>query len=105
LRKRALDYIEEAIREDPSAITLKGTKGSLLVEEGKYGEGLQLLQEVMAHTTAENDRAVCSYYIALAMLETGRGEKGRELLEKAVQQYPVCAVRQQVTRRIMDGLR
>lgn len=105
LRERALGYVDEAIRENPSAITLKGTKGSLLVEEGRYHEGLELLEEVMTHTKADNDRAIASYYIALATLETGRWEKGRELLERAVKRYPDCVVRPHVTQRILEELK
>lgn len=96
LRGRAMGYIDEAIRENPSMITLKGTKGSLLVEEGKYQEGLAMLQEVMAHTATDDDRAICSYYIALATRETNGLQEGRQLLEKAIKQYPECIARPRV---------
>ena len=55
-----------------------------------------MLLEVMAHTTEENDRAICSYYIALATRETASWHEGRQLLEKAIKQYPEHVVRSRV---------
>jgi len=94
---RALGYIEEAIRVDPTALTFRCTKGALLVEAGKFREGLELLQDVMARTDEEEDRAVGSYYSALATHQMGDLQKARQLLADATRQYPHCQVRVHVT--------
>ncbi|EDY21992.1 hypothetical protein CfE428DRAFT_0117 [Chthoniobacter flavus Ellin428] len=93
----ALGYIDEAIRVDPEAITLKGTKGALLVEVGRCQEGMELLQEVMARTDEKEDLAIGSYYIALAIHKMGGLQKARLLLEEATRRYPRCQVRTHVT--------
>lgn len=102
LQAQAMAYIDQAIAEEPEAITLKGTKGSLLVESGRSKEGLELLTEVLEHTKSENDRAICSYYIALAHSELGAWQKGFELLQEAVTKYPDCIVRFRVAKSFQD---
>lgn len=97
LRDQAMNYADQAILEEPEAITFKGTKGSLLVESGRSEEGLELLNEVLAHTKSANDMAICSYYIALAHGELGAWEKGWNLLQEATVKYPECMVRSRVT--------
>jgi hypothetical protein len=102
LTEQAMNYIDEAILEEPESITFKGTKGSLLVESGKSEEGLKLLTEVLKHTKSENDMAICSYYIALAHSKLGDFEKGFKLLKEASLKYPECVVRPRVTKSFWD---
>lgn len=90
---KALTYIEEAIAAEPDAITLKGTKASLLIEAGELASGMKLLEEVMEHTESEYDRAICSHYLAVAHARSGDWKKGRELLDAAEKKYPACVVK------------
>ena len=102
LKAQAMNYIDEAILEEPETITFKGTKGSLLVESGRSEEGLKLLNEVLKHTKSTNDMAICSYYIALAHSGLGDFEKGFKLLKEASIKYPECIVRSRVAKSLWD---
>ena len=93
---KALTYIEEAIAAAPDAITLKGTKASLLIEAGELASGMKLLEEVMGRTESDNDRAICSYYLALAHARSGDWKKGHEFLDTAERKYPGCVVKNRV---------
>jgi tetratricopeptide (TPR) repeat protein len=98
LSQQAMAYIEQAIEEEPQGISYRGTKGSLLVEAGQDQEGLAMLEEVLAETGSEHDRAICSYYIALAKCRLGDFNEARRLLLAATQKYPKCVVRSKVTK-------
>ena len=70
---------------DPERITLRGTKGSLLIENNEVEAGERMLEEVLARSQAENDQAICTWYLALAQKIEGfaqlrgrRRVRGRE---------------------------
>jgi len=100
--EEALGYINEAISEAPDEITLKGSKSSLLIELGRVDEGLNLLETVFESTQSENDRAICSYYRALAASRLGDQQRAQELLHAAFKQFPDSIVRNRVAKLIFE---
>lgn len=89
---QALSYIDEALTEAPDMITLKGTKGSLLIENGDVAAGMDLLKEVREISESANDQAITAYYLALGYFKSGNVEKAKSALCEAKEQYPDCVV-------------
>ena len=96
----AMDCIGRALIEAPEMITLKGTKASLLVEKGRLDEGMSMLEEVLAKTESDNDRAICKYYMALAYRRKGEVNRAHEWLRDAQKFAPQCLVRQRISQEL-----
>ena len=92
----ALADVDEAMKSAPEMITLKGTKGALLIEMGRVEKGMRLLDEVIAVSPSESDQAISHFYKALGTLKAGDRPGASRLLEDAVQKYPDCIVRKRV---------
>jgi hypothetical protein len=88
LLEDALRYIELALAEAPSQITLKGTKAALLIEADRLEEGSQLLEQVAVITESENDRAIITFYRVMVCLKKGDRRQARTLLREAGDKYP-----------------
>ncbi len=99
----ALAAIEKALALDPQRITLRGTKASLLIENGEIEAGERMLEEVCAHSPSENDQAICTYYLALAQKKKGSGEEAVRQLWAAKAKYPKCPVAARIERLILGG--
>jgi tetratricopeptide (TPR) repeat protein len=93
LVEEGLRHIDAAIALEPESITLKGTKGALLVENGQVSEALELIEEVAHRSQSENDHAISSYYRALAYFKMDQRTEARHLLREAIEKYPQCVVR------------
>lgn len=102
LLEEGLRLIDRAIAESPDAITLKGTKGSLLIELGLVDEGFRLIEQVAAETKSQNDLAIVGYYRALAYAKRGDPGKAQEVLQNAFRQHPECIVRRRVAALVWD---
>ncbi|MBI5380410.1 MAG: tetratricopeptide repeat protein [Opitutae bacterium] len=76
-------WCTEALKYAPDAITLKGTRGSVLVELGRIDEGMALLREVIKQSECAIDRAVSSSYLAKAHAAKGDHCEARQWIEKA----------------------
>jgi tetratricopeptide (TPR) repeat protein len=96
----SMRYIDEAIAEAPDLITLKGTKGALLVETGRTEEGISMLEEVLNTTSALVDRVTSAYYLALACHKKGDSQQAIKHLEFAIALAPRSIVRQRVEKEI-----
>ncbi|PTY00573.1 hypothetical protein DB345_00270 [Spartobacteria bacterium LR76] len=81
-------YSQMALEMKPAEITLKGTRGSILIEQGKLTEGVTMLQEVLETTQSENDRAICWFYMALTSFKKGETEAVKTMLETMNQHAP-----------------
>jgi len=92
----AMRYINLAISEAPDMITLKGTKASLLIEQGSLDEGMELLEEVSQKSAAKSDQAICKYYTAFAWYKKGEVNKAYEHLRLAQAIDPHCLVHQKI---------
>lgn len=98
LFEESLMKIEEAIQRAPEDVTLRGTKGSLLIELGRVDEGLRLLNQVVATQESEFDDGFCRYYDALASLKKGVRPLAEDLLRQAVEKYPYHVIRMRMER-------
>ena len=96
-----LGYIDEAIAEEPEKITLKGTKGSLLIEAGGLDEGIEMLEGVLNKSDAMIDKVVSEYYLALAFFKKGEQQKAHAHLKLAIGIDPKCRVRPRVAGEIL----
>jgi len=55
----------------PDSITMRGTKGALLIERGCLQEGIAMLKELKEQGASENDKSISAYSIAYATLKMG----------------------------------
>jgi hypothetical protein len=102
--KRALGYIEEAIGEEPGKITLTGTKGTLLIEDGRLDEGIQLLGEVREKSDAARDKMYCEYYLALAYHQKKDRLRAMEHLKAAIEIAPKSHLRPRIEKAIRGAV-
>jgi hypothetical protein len=72
----------------PGKLTLKGTLGSLLVEQGNYSEGEALLNECLQQSHALIDRAISSFYLGVVKMRTGEAKEGKRLIKRGMRMYP-----------------
>jgi len=96
----ALGYIDTALENEPDKITLKGTKGSLLIESGSISPGMLLLKEVQEKSEEPSDQAICAYYIALACSKLGESAEAVRLLGDAKKKFPQCIVAKRIEAEI-----
>ena len=59
-------WSQEALALEPDTITLKGTRGAVLVELGRPDEGEALLREVWSRSASEVDAAISAFYLGVA---------------------------------------
>jgi len=97
----ASHYIDMALAEAPDLITLKGTKASILIEQGFVAEGMKLLEEVIEKSDSKNDQAICKYYMALGWYKNGEVNKAYEYLRAAQAFDPKCIVHTQIENQIV----
>lgn len=69
-------------------LTLKGTLGSLLVEQGNYAEGEPLLLECLQQSHALTDQAISSFYLGMIKMRSGNAKEGKRLIKWAMRMYP-----------------
>jgi tetratricopeptide (TPR) repeat protein len=93
--------IDVAIQKAPDMITLKGTKGSLLIDQGSIDEGIEMLEEVRNSSNAPLDKAISTYFLALAFFKKGEKEKCNDLLKSAIALDPQCVVRWRIEESIL----
>jgi Tfp pilus assembly protein PilF len=74
---------KRALELSPSELTLKGTRGGVLVELGRIAEGTALLQECLEQSRSANDQAISASFLALAALREGNRERAHQLLGQA----------------------
>jgi hypothetical protein len=72
----------------PGALTLKGTLGSILVEQGNYVESEPLLRECLDRSLALHDRAIASFFLGLLQLRNGNAAQGKRLMKRGMKMYP-----------------
>jgi predicted Zn-dependent protease len=85
---RAEKIARMALKIAPDPLTLKGTLGSLLVEQGNYVEGEALLKECLQQSQAPIDQAISSFYLGMIKLRTGDAKEGQRLMKWGMKMYP-----------------
>jgi tetratricopeptide (TPR) repeat protein len=78
----------EIARGTRAKLTLKGTLGSLLVEQGNYAEGEKLLTECLQRSQALQDQAISSFYLGMIKVRSGDAKEGKRLIKWALKMYP-----------------
>jgi hypothetical protein len=72
----------------PGTLTLKGTLGSILVEQGNYAEGELLLHDCLDRSPALHDRAITSFYLGMIKVRIGDAKQGKRLIKRGMKMYP-----------------
>jgi tetratricopeptide (TPR) repeat protein len=83
-------YSEELLRLNPAEWTVKGTRGSILVEKGELDAGIAMLSEVIEKDQSAFDRAISASFLALAELKKQNPESARNWLRYARNLDPDC---------------
>jgi len=93
----AMEFIEEAdgyskelFLSKPAELTVKGTRGSVLVEKGELEEGSGLLREVVENDPLAYDRAIAAAYLGLVEIKRGETKTAISWLDKAREFDPRC---------------
>jgi tetratricopeptide (TPR) repeat protein len=76
-------WSNEALWYAPDAITLKGTRGSILIELGRIDEGMVMLREVTKRSECKIDQTIGSAYLAKAYAAKGDFTEAQRWIEKA----------------------
>jgi len=69
--QQADEWSRRALEIDPLSLTLKATRGSVLIDLGKIEEGRVLLEDVLQNSAVVSDRYVCACFLALAASKMG----------------------------------
>jgi hypothetical protein len=77
-----------ALELAPGTLTLKGTLGGVLAEQGKFAEAEPLLQECLDRSPAVHDQGISYLYLGIVKLCTGKPEEGKRLLKRATVLFP-----------------
>ena len=80
--------IRRALEIEPGAITLQGTLGALLAEQGCFAEAEPLLRECYERSSGTSDRGIASYYLALLAERSGDYSGASKLAKQAATLYP-----------------
>jgi Tfp pilus assembly protein PilF len=78
----------QALELAPGTLTLKGTLGGTLVEQGRYAEAEPFLQECLNRSAALHDQGISAFYLGSSRLSTGNRGEARRLIERAMVLYP-----------------
>src|SRR5262249_43483411 len=72
----------------PGSLTLKGTLGSLLAEQGNYVAAEQLLRECLERSPSLTDQAISTFYLGMIKIRTGEAKEGKRLIKRGMKMYP-----------------
>ncbi len=93
--QRLMDMLPEADRcseyallLEHESITLKGTRGSILVELGQLESGMEMLKEVFEKSESEHDKAISAFYIALGFRKVGDSASVLQWREEMMRHNP-----------------
>jgi hypothetical protein len=84
-------YSQELLQIKPDEWTVKGTRGSILVEKGDIEGGMMMLMQVMEHDPSTFDRAISASFLALGELKKNDRELAIKWLRIANDLDPDCA--------------
>lgn len=74
----------------PASAGIAGTRGSVLVELGAPGPGLELLRWSLDHAEHGSDRASTACYLAIGAADSGRRDEAEAALATAARLDPDC---------------
>lgn len=82
------EWSRRAILIHPDSLTLKGTRGSVLVELGRLAEGSLLLEEVIRLSAEPINVGIGSLYLAIVAKRQGDSDKAMVYSARARKIYP-----------------
>ena len=83
-------FSEELLRTKPVEITVKGTRGSVLIDLEQVEAGMTMLKEVMNNNPSAFDGAICASFLGLAEFKRGNIDSARNWAAKARKLDPNC---------------
>jgi hypothetical protein len=89
-------YSEELIRSQPNEWTVKGTRGSILVEKGDVQAGMDMLLQVLESDPSEFDQAIAASFLALAEWKRHNQEAAQTWLRRATEIQPNCVAAKRI---------
>ncbi len=92
LLNEANRYSQDAIANLPWQASIRGTRGSVLVELGRIDEGIQLLRDAMKNAETRQSKAQNSCWIAIAEAKRGNMAESKKYLETARRLDPHCSL-------------
>ena len=95
----------QALEISPSSLTLKGTRGSILIYLGRIAEGRALLEEVWKQSPSDVDRAICACHLALASSLEGDTNRTDKMIALGRNIDPHCRVLDKVFKEIEEARR
>lgn len=79
----AAQFSKEVFEKAPWVPAFRGTRGTVLIEQGCYDEGLELLKEAMSLEESPENKGACAYYIAIGEFRRGKEQKANGYYEEA----------------------
>lgn len=89
---KAEHWSDKALQLLPKCTTLQGTRGAILVEQGEYARGIELLQPLLSTEIEPTDKALSACFLAKAMARQGDIPAAVDLLVLARQTNPNCTI-------------
>jgi len=83
-------YSEELLRLKPDDWSVKGTRGSVLVERGDITAGAAMLRDLMLHDSNAFDCAIATSFLALAEFKKSCLDEALKWLKTSEQIDPAC---------------
>jgi tetratricopeptide (TPR) repeat protein len=78
----------QALELAPGTLTLKGTLGGVLVEQGRFAEAEPLLRECLERSPALHDQGISAFYLGVAKLSIGDRNEAKRLIKRGMVLYP-----------------
>ena len=95
-------YSAEALAQLSWMPSIKGTRGSVLLELGRIDEALPFLREAMQTHDVPNNKAQNACWLAIAEIRNGNPEAGRKYLTMAREFDSTCFLLER-TQKVLDG--
>ena len=99
LLPEADDFSRRALELNPGSIELRGTRGVVLVELGKFDEGVAMLQYGLRYHPEKSGRAIDACYLGIAAARRGYASECLSYLAIARKLDPHCPLLD----RVMEG--
>lgn len=99
----AYAWSAKALELLPDSLTHLGTKGSLLVEMGRFEEAREILSRVRTESPSLSDQGICSLYLGIIEIHAGHRPRAETLLAEAMSKYPAAWLVRRATGLIFQG--
>lgn len=91
------DRLSKQLMEITDSVSVRGTRGSILVDLGRLDEGSTMLKEVLEKTMNTIDKTYANIFLALAEKQRGNLESAREHAKNAAKTDPACLALKRVS--------